>query len=146
MLDRLVTDVVTAALSVYGTIETPYFDSSSSGTDHHQVAASTAGPHQARIRHRGAGRARARMWMSGGSRTARVAGALTARQRGTAGADRAAARPSLPARGLPVAAPPFGAPPFAALTSGSSIHGSIAAGRNSEDSSPSRVSPAGDRA
>ena len=45
------------ALSVYGMIDTPYRDSSTSGTVHHRVAATTAGHHQARMRHRGAGRA-----------------------------------------------------------------------------------------
>ena len=58
MSDRLVTDVVTAALSVYGRIETAYLDNSSSGTDHQQVASTTAGHHQASSRQRGAGRGR----------------------------------------------------------------------------------------
>ena len=52
MFDRLVTDVVVAALSVYGNGETPYFDSSTSGTDHQQVASSAVGVHQASRRHR----------------------------------------------------------------------------------------------
>ena len=73
--------------------------------------------------------------MTAGSSTAKVAAALMPPHSATATADRAAARPPA-GRRLPAGA----------LTSGSRIHGSIAAGRNSEDSSPSRVSAAGDSA
>ena len=50
--DRLVTEVVVAALSVYGTGETPYFDSRTSGTDHQHVASTAIGVHQASSRQR----------------------------------------------------------------------------------------------
>src|SRR6516225_8123061 len=113
-------------------IDTPYFDSSASGTTHHQVAAATAGTHQARIRHRGAGRGSVSTYKTAGTQTATVAAALIPPHSATATADRAAARPRRP--------------PWAASTSGMSIHGSIAAGRNSDDSSPISVSAAGEAA
>ena len=61
-----------------------------------------------------------------------VAAALTPPHRPTAAAERAAAIPRRP--------------PRVASTSGIKIQGSIAAGRNSADSPPIRVSPAGERA
>src|SRR5215467_16186185 len=113
-------------------IDTPYLDSSASGTSHHQVAATTAGNHQARIRHRGAGRGSVSRYTTAGTQTAKVAAALIPPQQATATADRAAAR----TRPSPCAAP----------TSGSKIQGSIAAGRTSDDSPPIRVSAAGEAA
>src|SRR5215469_1376272 len=112
--------------------ETPYRDSSASGTDHHQVAATTIGTHQARIRNLLVPRGRVSTYTTAGTQTARVAAALIPPHSATATADRAAARPRRP--------------PCAASTSGMRIHGSIAAGRNSEDSSPIRVSAAGEAA
>ena len=50
MLSRLVVVEVTCALSVNGTIETPYFDSSSSGMDHELVTSAAAGSHQTSMR------------------------------------------------------------------------------------------------
>src|SRR5580700_7709632 len=50
--DRLVTDVVTAALSEYGRIETPYLPRISSGMVHHAVASATVAAHQHSTRHR----------------------------------------------------------------------------------------------
>ena len=52
MLSRLVVEEVTCALSVNGTIDTPYLDSSTSGTDHALVTSATAGSHQASRRSR----------------------------------------------------------------------------------------------
>ncbi len=71
--------------------------------------------------------------MTAGTSTANVAAALIPPQHATATADRAAARTRPP-------------PPWAARTSGSRIHGTIAAGRNSDDRPPIRVSAAGEAA
>ena len=49
-VSRLVVDEVTCALSVNGTMETPYFDSSTSGMDHELVTTAAAGTHQASMR------------------------------------------------------------------------------------------------
>ena len=142
MSDRLVTEVVVAALSVYGKGETPYFDSSISGTDHQHVASSAAGVHQASRRHRdgttlaappGAGLDTVSRKMAAGTSTATVAAALMPLHNATATADRAAARAG------PVV-------PAAAPASGSRTQGSIAIGRNSPDSSPSMLSAIGDKA
>src|ERR1700747_3277222 len=70
--------------------------------------------------------------MTAGISTANVAAALIPPQPATATADLAAARTR--------------PPPRAARTSGSRIHGAIAAGRNSDDRPPIRVSAAGEAA
>src|SRR5258708_35333944 len=87
--------------------------------------------------------------MTTGTSTANVAAALIPPQHATATADRAAARarppprPAAPTCPPPRPAAPTGPPPWAARTRGSKIHGSIAAGRNSDDRPPIRVSAAG---
>src|ERR1019366_8221722 len=134
MFHRLVTDVGTAALSVEGRNDTPYLSRSSSGIDHHAVASTTAGAHQARIRQGRAGRDRASRNSTAATSTGIMAEALVPPHAATAAADWAAAR----------ACPR--PPRLAGPASGNSTHGSIAAGRNCADSTPSKLTPIGDMA
>ena len=135
VLTRLVGCVVKDALSVYGSMDVPYFCCSSNGYSHQDMASSTAGTHQAMIRQRGAGRGAASRKITGGISTAKVAAALMPLHKATATADCAAAVSRPGAR--------MAGPATAARTSGMRIHGSIAIGRNSLDSVPSMPSAFG---
>src|SRR5271167_1351947 len=107
MFTRLVVDAVTWTLSVYGTIETPYLDSSSSGTDQETVTSAAAGSHQASIRPLMAAPGRVRMYQPHGITAAMVEAALRPLHSAMATAERATAPARLAAWPRPVAVPPF---------------------------------------
>ena len=125
-----VTPVVAVALSVYGMNGNPYPAMSSSGTAHQNVANAVNTTHQVISRRRRGPRRRVSRYSAGMASTAASAAALMPPQANVASADQAAAR-----RGL--------YPSRAPLISGSTIHGSMAVGQNSEELTPTRVCACG---